>query len=148
MPSTVKLAASGLWPYRFPAVASISLQMAAVAAESIALLAVGSMLALSLENEPSEENSGVLRYPEQILEIAGADLSITTMFILILIALGLKAVLQTSAIFIGNAIWTHFQQKYTSDLSIAYASADWNHLASQKSSRTLNLMISEVTRHL
>ena len=146
MRSQVRQAFSGLWSFRRPAAASIALQMASVAAESVALLALGSLFILSLEVNPSDEASGVLALPESILSAFGLELTINSIFLLILVLLLVKAVLQSGALFIGNVVWTGYQKKYVNDLAGAYGRADWNFLAKQRSSTMLNLMFAEVSR--
>jgi ABC-type multidrug transport system fused ATPase/permease subunit len=146
MRSQVRLAFSAIWPFRVPAAASIALQMASVAAESVALLALGSLFILSMENESTDELSGVLNLPEKILSALELDLTTTSIFLFILVLLLIKAIMQSGAIFIANIVWTGFQRRHVDELAEAYASADWNYLAKQRSSTMLNLMFPEVSR--
>ena len=145
MRSQFRQAISSLWPSRGFTSAAIALQMASVAAESVALLALGSLFILSMENEATDEASGVLALPEQILSAIGLDLTIISVFVLILVLLLIKAAMQSGAIFISNVIWTGFQRSHIDDLAEAYGSADWNYLAKQRSSTMLNLMFAEVS---
>ncbi len=112
MRSQVRQAFSALWVFRRFAGAAVVLQMASVAAESLAVLALGSLFVLSLETNVDGNVSGILDFPEKILSAFGFDLSINSIFLLILVLLVLKAVLQSSAYFIGNMVWTGFQKRY------------------------------------
>jgi ATP-binding cassette, subfamily C, bacterial len=146
MRSQVRQAFGSLWIYRRMATASIFLQMASVAAESLAVLALGRLFALSLTDSGNDEISGVIALPDKILSSLALDLNINTIFLFILVSLLTKGILQSAAIYIANVIWTGFQKKYFSDLARAYGSADWNFLAQRSSSTMLNLMFSEVSR--
>ncbi len=146
MRSQVRQAFSALWVFRRFAGAAVVLQMASVAAESLAVLALGSLFVLSLETNVDGNVSGILDFPEKILSAFGFDLSINSIFLLILVLLVLKAVLQSSAYFIGNMVWTGFQKRYINELAEAYSFADWNYLAKQRSSTLLNIMFAEVSR--
>lgn len=137
---------SSLWPVRGPASASIALQMASVASENVALLALGSLLVLTMGSNTVDESSGVLTMPEKILSALGFELTIVAIFLFIIVMLLIKAVMQSAAIFISNLIWTRYQQNNLDDLTEAYGSADWNYLAKQKSSTVLNLIFAEVSR--
>jgi ABC-type multidrug transport system fused ATPase/permease subunit len=146
MRSQIRQAFLALRPFRVSAAASIALQMASVAAESIALLSLGSLFAISMDTGTDEDIAGVLELPGKILSFIGIDLSITAIFVLILALLLVKGVMQSAAIFIGNTVWTSFQKQHIDDLAGAYVSSDWNYLAKQRSSTMLNVMFSEAAK--
>jgi ABC-type multidrug transport system fused ATPase/permease subunit len=135
----------GLWPYRKYAGFSIVLQMAAVAAESLAILTLGKLFIVSLE-DGSETSSWGFSFSDKVISATGHEPGITSLFVIVFILLGIKAVFQTSATFAGNVLHTKYQKTTQDDLTEAYGQADWNYLGKQRSGTMLNLMLSEITR--
>ncbi len=143
MRSLISQSFLGLRPFRRLAITSITLQMSAVAMESVALLALGSLFAILLQDDTI---SGILEFPEKILAYFGFEISVTAIFLMVLVLLAFKGVLQSLSIYVGNIVSTGYQKRVIDDLAEAYSFADWNYLASQKSSKMLNLMFVESSR--
>jgi ATP-binding cassette subfamily C protein len=143
MRSLISQSFLALRPFRRLAITSITLQMSAVAMESVALLALGSLFAILLQDDTI---SGILELPEKILAYFGFEMRVTAIFLMVLVMLAFKGVLQSLAIYVGNIVSTGYQKRVIDDLAEAYSFADWNYLASQKSSKMLNLMFVESSR--
>jgi ATP-binding cassette subfamily C protein len=143
MRSLISQSFLALRPFRRLAITSITLQMLAVAMESVALLALGSLFAILLQDDTI---SGILELPEKILTYFGFEMRVTDIFLMVLVLLAFKGVLQSLSIYVGNIVSTGYQKRVIDDLAEAYSFADWNYLASQKSSKMLNLMFVESSR--